>query len=89
MSSYPYRGVFPGWKTQTSDKIKNTRAVPTIDAERIIQWLSEGKLSEETLMEMIKTMSDEMVLDILSALNQFSPELARELWEKIKDTRSW
>ncbi|HOK84429.1 MAG TPA: penicillin-binding protein, partial [Pseudothermotoga sp.] len=68
---------------------KSTYVMPTLDTERILQWIEEGKLTLDSLLKLTEQMSNSMILDLLSALNQSSPELARDLWERVKDTRSW
>lgn len=90
IASYPYKGILPNWQVQQqkNDK-KSTYVMPTLDVERILQWISEGKLTLDSLLKLTEQMSNSMVLDLLSALHQSSPELARDLWERIKDTRSW
>ncbi len=89
ISSYPYKGILPDWKVQPSQSDKNTYVMPTLDVERILQLIVEGKLTLDSLLKLTEQMSNSMVLDLLSALNQSSPDLAKDLWEKIKDTRSW
>lgn len=89
ISSYPYRGVLPNWEIQVSKAEKSTYVMPTLDTERILQWIEEGKLTLDSLLKLTEQMSNSMILDLLSALNQSSPELARDLWERVKDTRSW
>lgn len=89
ISSYPYRGVLPNWEIQVSKAEKSTYVMPTLDTERILQWIEEGKLTLDSLLKLTEQMSNSMILDLLSALNQSSPELARDLWERLKDTRSW
>ncbi|HOJ87698.1 MAG TPA: transglycosylase domain-containing protein [Pseudothermotoga sp.] len=89
ISSYSYRGVLPNWEIQVSKAEKSTYVMPTLDTERILQWIEEGKLTLDSLLKLTEQMSNSMILDLLSALNQSSPELARDLWERVKDTRSW
>lgn len=89
ISSYPYRGVLPNWEIQVSKAERSTYVMPTLDTERILQWIEEGKLTLDSLLKLTEQMSNSMILDLLSALNQSSPELARDLWERLKDTRSW
>jgi len=89
ISSYSYRGVLPNWEIQVSKAEKSTYVMPTLDTERILQWIEEGKLTLDSLLKLTEQMSNSMILDLLSALNQSSPQLARDLWERLKDTRSW
>ncbi len=89
IASYSYSGVLPKWNVLLKGSPRATYVMPTLDVEKIIQWLGEGKLTEETLIELTKQMTNEMVLDLLSSLNQSDQELARRLWERLKDTRSW
>lgn len=89
IASYSYEGILPNWEVQQLRTEKSTYVMPTLDVERILQWIKEGKLTLDSLLKLTDQMSNAMVLDLLSALHQSSPELARDLWERIKDTRSW
>ncbi|HEY8542710.1 MAG TPA: transglycosylase domain-containing protein [Pseudothermotoga sp.] len=89
IASYPYKGILPSWEVQPSKAEKNIYVMPTVDVDRILQWIDEGKLTLDSLLKLTEQMSNSMVLDLLSALHQSSPELARDLWERLKNTRSW
>ncbi|AEH50314.1 transglycosylase domain-containing protein [Pseudothermotoga thermarum] len=89
ISYYDYTGNFPSWKV-TKQQI--ARVIPTgfiIDSERIIQWIEDGSLSEDALLSLLDQMDNKMVLEVLSVLNQRSPEFARNLWDKLKTKRVW
>ncbi len=89
ISSYDYAGRFPKWETRKQQVGKFTLTGFIIDSERIIQWIEEGSLSEEALINLMDQMDNKMVLEVLSALNQRSPEFAKKLWDELKDKRIW
>ncbi len=89
ISSYKYAGVFPKWEVQRTQTARMTPSGFIIDAEKIIQWVQDGTLSEQALLNLTDQMDNKMVLELLSVLNQSSPETARNLWDKLKDRRKW
>lgn len=89
LANYDYRGQMPRWNLQASLSSKSSLPSLTLDVDRIMQWLQEGSLSLDTLAELVSKLDQSAMLDFLSAVNQRSPQLAKELWEKIKNRRSW
>jgi hypothetical protein len=89
LSNYSYVGKMPNWRVQASLSTKTTLPSLTLDVNRIIQWLNEGTLSVDALVEIASKLDSAALLDFLSSINERSPQLAKELWEKIKFKRSW
>ncbi|MBC7123916.1 MAG: penicillin-binding protein, partial [Pseudothermotoga sp.] len=89
VSNYNYLGKMPKWKVQVSLSTKTTLPSLTLDVDRLVQWLQEGTLSIDALVEITSRLDSSALLDFLSSINERSPQLAKELWEKIKLKRSW
>ncbi|HBT39515.1 MAG: Peptidoglycan glycosyltransferase [Thermotoga sp. 50_1627] len=89
VSNYSYSGKMPKWKPQTQLAVKTTLPSLTLDVDRLVQWLREGTLSIDAMVEITSRLDGSALLDFLSSINERSPQLAKELWERIKARRSW
>lgn len=89
LAKYNYNGKMPNWKIQSTFSTKTTTPSLTLDVDRVIRWLEEKNLDIETLSDLASRMDSRTLLDFLSSINERSPQLAKELWERIKQKRVW
>ncbi|MEN3008136.1 transglycosylase domain-containing protein [Pseudothermotoga sp.] len=89
LAKYNYNGKMPNWKIQSTFSTKTTAPSLTLDVDRVIRWLEEKNLDIETLSDLASRMDSRTLLDFLSSINERSPQLAKELWERIKQKRVW
>ncbi|MCS7175375.1 transglycosylase domain-containing protein [Pseudothermotoga sp.] len=89
LAKYNYSGKMPNWKIQSTFSTKTTTPSLTLDVDRVIRWLEEKNLDIETLSDLASRMDSRTLLDFLSSINERSPQLAKELWERIKQKRVW
>lgn len=89
LTNYNYVGKMPGWKVQSNLSVKTTAPSLTLDVDRVMRWLEEKSLDIDALADLASKMDSNTLLDFLSSINERSPQLAKQLWEKIRYKRAW
>lgn len=89
LANYNYAGRMPDWKVQSNLSVKTTAPSLTLDVDRVMRWLEEKSLDIDALADLAAKMDSNALLDFLSSINERSPQLAKQLWEKIRYKRAW
>lgn len=89
LTNYNYAGKMPDWKVQSNLSVKTTTPSLTLDVDRVMRWLEEKSLDIDVLADLASKMDNNTLLDFLSSINERSPQLAKQLWEKIRYKRAW
>lgn len=89
LTNYNYVGKMPSWRVQSNLSVKTTAPSLTLDVDRVMRWLEEKSLDIDALADLASKMDSNTLLDFLSSINERSPQLAKQLWEKIRYKRAW
>lgn len=89
LTNYNYAGKMPDWKVQSDLSVRTTAPSLTLDVDRVMRWLEEKSLDIDVLADLVSKMDSNTLLDFLSSINERSPQLAKQLWEKIRYKRAW